>query len=158
MMSRMSLIALLAAVTACGPLTAYHKPGVAVTRLDQDLLSCQVKALDQAPVATVIRQGPPRFYPGRQYCDAAGNCHIRGGFWVPGEVYSADANKSLRVKLENQCMAGNGYQRVQVPRCSQSFAVELDTAGTEVLPPLSDTSCAIREKNGSVKIVSDNRP
>ena len=156
MMFRMIMIFLAGFVASCAPLNLYYKQGVSFERLQSDQLACEVKALNEAPVATQVRQAPPRYYPGQRYCNSAGHCYRGGGFWVPGEVYSYDANRSLRARVENQCMAAKGYQPVEIEQCAQSVAAQVDTARTEVLPPLTERTCAIKNSDGSWQIISVN--
>ena len=140
---------------ACSPLSVYYKQGGSVERLKRDQLMCETRALNEAPVSTVVRQGPPRYYPGGRYCNGSGNCYRRGGFWVPGEVYSTDVNRSLRSRIEAQCMADRGYQPIEIQRCSQGTAsASTDTSRSDVLPPLTENSCAIRYDDGSIEIIS----
>lgn len=156
MTPRIIMIVLVGFVASCAPLSLYYKPGVSVERLQSDQLACEVKALNEAPVATQVRQAPPRYYPGQRYCNSAGHCYRGGGFWVPGEVYSYDANRSLRSRVESQCMASKGYQPVEIEQCPQSVSAQVDTAQTTVLPRLTDGSCAIKNSDGSWQIISRN--
>ncbi len=144
-------------LVTCGPVTLYHKQGSSVSRLKTDLLSCQVDALEKAPVATQIRQYPPYYVPGRRYCRSNGECYTRGGFFAPGEIYSVDVNARLRNDLEEQCMSGRGYRPVALPRCNSAAvpSAPQDTANTaQTLPALSQTSCAARDAAGDWQIIS----
>lgn len=141
------------AVSGCGPLSIYYKPGVAVSRMQTDTLNCEVKALNDAPVANQIRQRPPVYYPGRQYC-SGGNCTYRAGYWVSGGFYTVDVNASLRSRVEDQCMAQIGYQPVRLPRCSAGVAAQVPTAATRTLPQLTENSCSIINDDGTWQIVT----
>ncbi|MDC0656759.1 hypothetical protein N6L27_01960 [Leisingera sp. SS27] len=140
----------LAFTTACGPLPVYYKQGAEVSRLQSDELACATQALKDAPVANQIRQHPPVFHPGRQVCHN-GNCHYYPGYWSEGSIYTVDVNRPLRQRLEKSCMASKGYQQIALKRCTRS------SAGTPIGPrlaPLSEASCAQRNRDGSTVIRS----
>lgn len=153
MMHRVTLALFSVGLCACTPLTIYHREGVPVQRMQADLLDCQVDALSKAPVASQLRRGPPRYIPGSRHCYGSGRCYRYGGYYVPGEVYSVDVNASLRRQLENQCMARQGYQRVEVPNCPAGTPPPEGLEQTQTLPPLSENSCAIRGDAGEWLIV-----
>lgn len=140
-------------LAGCGPLSLYYKPGVSVTRQQNDTTRCQVQALDEVPVNTQIRQGPPIYYPGNRYCNH-GQCWRTQGYWDRGPVYSVDANKGLRNRVTQMCMAEKGYQPVQIQPCSASIKAQVPAAATQTLPPLASTSCFIRNEDGSYQIVT----
>ncbi|NSY38902.1 hypothetical protein [Leisingera sp. ANG59] len=141
---------LLAFATACGPLPIYYKQGAEVSRLQSDELACAAQALKDAPVANEIRQHPPVFYPGRQVC-RNGGCYYYPGYWSEGSIYTVDVNKPLRQRLEKSCMAAKGYQQIALKRCTQRSALSL--AGPR-LAPLTEASCAQRNRDGSTVIRS----
>lgn len=143
------------ALSACEPLTIYHRTGVQVTKMQSDLLECQVDALAKAPVASQIRRGPPRYMPPYRSC-SDGHCYRYGGFFYPGEVYTVDLNATLRGQLETQCMATQGYRRVEIPNCPAGTPSAGDGPQTTTLPPLTENSCAIRGQNAAWEIVEPN--
>jgi len=145
---------LVCAVSACLPLSTYHKEGVPVSRLNSDQTACDVKALRDAPVANQVRQTPDRYVPPRKFCDAEGNCRVRGGYWIEGTIYTVDVNKALRVRVTDQCMASKGYTPVEIPPCPSAVIQNTPPAATKVLPRLTPNSCAIRNKSGSWQIVT----
>ncbi|MBY6055227.1 hypothetical protein [Leisingera daeponensis] len=151
-MQRSSTIAagavLLALTTACGPLPVYYKQGAAVSRLQSDELTCATQALKDAPVANEIRQRPPVYYPGRQVCHGSG-CYFRPGYWADGGIYTVDVNKPLRQRLEKSCMAAKGYQQIALKRCTRQDAAALPGPR---LAPLTEASCAQRNRDGSTVI------
>ncbi|WP_405116319.1 hypothetical protein L0Z64_10165 [Phaeobacter sp. BS23] len=49
---------LVSGMAACGPVPVYYRAGADVARRDADLLSCEVSALRDAPVATQISTAP----------------------------------------------------------------------------------------------------
>lgn len=140
---------------ACAPLTIYHKQGATVSRMQSDTRACRVKALRDVPVNTQIRTTPARYIPQRRVCDASGNnCELRGGYFIPGEVYSFDASKGLRAEVETACMARRGYAPVSIPPCPGNVAQAAKPARTNRLPALTPKSCAIRNQDGSFQIVN----
>ncbi|WP_241482181.1 hypothetical protein [Leisingera sp. ANG-Vp] len=147
----MAGLTLLLAAAACGPLPVYYKQGAEVSRLQTDELSCATVALKDAPVANEIRQHPPIYHPGRKVCHN-GSCYYRPGYWVPGSFYTVDVNRPLRQRLEKSCMASKGYQQIALKRCTQRGAVL--PAGPR-LAPLTETSCAQRNRDGSISIRPD---
>jgi len=147
------LLATLLTLAGCGPATVYYRPGADVARLQTDTLSCQTQALKDAPVANQTRQSPPRYYPGSRYCNNAGRCHHYPGYWEPGRIYTVDVNQPLRSKLEQSCMAGKGYDQVEIKRCPQAM---VDKAGSDfagTLPQLTENSCVIENEAGGLKII-----
>ncbi|TLP64298.1 hypothetical protein FEE96_10970 [Parasedimentitalea maritima] len=139
-------------VTSCAPLSLYYKPGVEVSRMQSDSLTCETLALKDAPVANEIRQSPPIFYPGGEFCNGT-NCYYRPGYWVEGNIYTVDVNRGLRHRIENQCMTDKGYQQVELEICNPSVAKAAGNAQTIRMPQLSEKSCAVRHENGSFLIV-----
>ncbi|MFD2739318.1 hypothetical protein ACFSUD_07060 [Sulfitobacter aestuarii] len=155
-MIRLSLSLFFAAllVSACAPLNTYYRPGVPVGTLNRDTLACEVQALRDVPVATRIRRLPPEFVPSRRICNSAGDCRIRRGYYLPGEIISYDANEGLRDRVETQCMADQGYAPVSIPRCPAGIARAAPAGATRVLPVLVPESCVIRNRDGSFQIVT----
>ena len=143
----MSIALFLLCLPGCLPVSTYYAEGVSAARLDRDTTQCDVLALSQAPVANQTRQSPPRYVP-RRVCDAQGNCHDRGGYWVPGEVYSVDVNKELRSRVKALCMADRGYRSVELPACPKRVADAAPPGRSAVLPRLNANSCAIRTQGG----------
>ena len=139
---------------ACQPVSMYYRPGVTVAKANDDRLDCEVSALRDAPVATQIRQQPSFYVPPRQYCDASGNCYVRGGYWEPGRVYTVDVNAGLRRQLTDRCMAQKGYAPVSIPPCPPSVADAAPRGATTVLPALTANSCSIRNNDGTFQIVN----
>ncbi len=144
-----SLPLLLIALAACTPVSVFYKQDAPVERQQTDLLDCRVDSLAKAPVATELRQGPPRFIPGYRSCNSKGDCVYRGGYYVRGEVYSVDVNASLRRDLLTQCMAVKGYQPVALPRCTAGASV----ITTGRMPALSEKSCVFKDDAGRWQIV-----
>lgn len=148
------LSAALLVLTSCAPLSIYHREGAPVSRMQSDLLSCEISALADVPVNNQIRQEPPVYIPARRYCDADGHCYTRGGYFEAGRIYTVDVNADLRDRAETQCMANEGYMPVTIPNCPNSVFRAVPQASTEVLPRLNPRSCAIRYQDGSWQIVT----
>ena len=146
----LALAALL--LTACAPLSIYHKAGTSVATMDSDLTSCRVDALAKVPTDTRIERSPPRMIP-RRICDRDGNCRIFHDY-VPGEVRSYDANAPLRGRVVEQCMAAKGYTHTELPRCPAGIRNAAPEAATTVLPRLAPNSCAIHNSDGTWQIVT----
>lgn len=140
-------------MAGCAPLDIYYKPGATVEKLDRETTACKVAALKDAPVANQIRREPPILIPGRVYCDGAGYCYDTGPYWVEGRIYTVDVNAGLRRKLEDQCMAAKGFAPVRIPQCPAGTSDKVPARATTRLPPLSETSCAIRYRSGAFQIV-----
>ncbi|MFK7870418.1 MAG: hypothetical protein AB8B58_14415 [Roseobacter sp.] len=147
------LTGLLLFMIACSPVRLYHKAGVPVAQMERAELACRIDAVESAPVANQIRQGPARYVPARRYCNSAGACQIRGGYFVEGEIYSVDVNAGLRREIERQCMADQGFTYIELPQCSSGVSSAVPAAATEVLPPVSAQSCVIRNADGTYQIV-----
>ncbi|CUH62908.1 hypothetical protein TG4357_00369 [Thalassovita gelatinovora] len=153
-MTRIVFFSLVAVMMAgCAPLGLYYQEGAAVSRMNSDVTDCQVSALNKVPVVQELRHTPVRVVPIQQ-CDAKGKNCIRDYEIVGGDPYSVDVNKDLRKKVEAQCMAGKGYQWVELPACSSSVASAAPKQATRVLPALSDKSCAINRGDGHWQIVT----
>ncbi|MGD9293628.1 MAG: hypothetical protein PVI41_01990 [Roseobacter sp.] len=153
-MQRLKYISItLLGLAACTPVSLYYKPNVAVTRLNNDLLDCEVSALKDAPVASQIRRGPPRYIPGYHHCNSKGHCYRSGGYFVPGEAYSVDVNARLRHDLEKRCMGRKGYQLIELPRCSTGVSSADATAIAGQVPLLTENSCVVRENGGRWQII-----
>ncbi len=143
-------------LSACAPAPVYYREGASMAKMEDDLLNCKVAAVKDAPVATELRRGAPRYYPGYLRCNNSGHCYRTGGYFYPGEVYSVDVNASLRRDLENRCMARKGYAPVELPRCRAGTVgtVTTDqTTGTNIMPPLSENSCIIDGNGGPAQII-----
>ena len=148
----MAALFLLLITSACLPLQTFYAEGVSFAALERDETRCDVAALKDAPVATVVRQGPPRYVRTRHCSD--GHCTYSGGIWVPGDVYSVDVNADLRARVKAQCMAGKGYRPVEIPACPGNVAQAAPPGRTTAFPTLNETSCVIRNKDGSIQIVN----
>lgn len=154
MSSSLKIIPALLLLAACGPMSIYYRPGVAVSRMQADTTNCQVAALRDAPVATQIRQRPPIYIPGRNICNSAGNCYLTPGYWADGGIYTVDTNQDLRNRVLDLCMAKKGYQPVTLPACPASVKNAVPAVATVKLPTLTSKSCVIRYNDDNWQIVN----
>ncbi len=141
-------------LSSCGPLSLYYREGASVAGLQQETTQCQVKALNEVPVANQVRQSPPVYWPGRTYCDGRGHCYRSPGWWEPGRVYTVDVNQDLRNTVEAQCMAKKGFRPVSLPPCKQAVKSRVSLTRTTTLPPLSTESCFVKFDDGSFQIIT----
>lgn len=148
------VIAAALGIAACAPLTTYYKPGVSVSALERQTLTCQTRALREVPPSTQVRRTPPRYIPSRRLCDAAGNCRVYPGRHIPGDLITFDPNDGLRKRVEAQCMADQGFAPVSIPPCPGAVARAAPARATSTLPNLNANSCAIRNSDGSFQIVT----
>ncbi|WP_319823774.1 hypothetical protein [Thalassovita sp.] len=129
-------------LAGCVPVDVYHKAGGSLHRLQNDETDCKVSALQQVPVNRMTRITPIRLIP-QQHCERRGDCRIVY-IEVGGNVETYDANLPLRQRVEAQCMARKGYERVELPVCTEKAPATLP--GT--MPPLAEKACAVRTKTG----------
>lgn len=142
-------------VGACTtPLDTYYRPGATVQKVERETIACEVSALRQVPASTQTRRLPPRFVPPQQFCDSAGACTVRPGYYIPGEVVSFDPNDGLRQRVEQQCMADRGYAPVSIPECPESIAAAAPYRAQKTLPKLNAQSCVIYQQDGTFQIVT----
>jgi hypothetical protein len=144
-------------LAGCFPLTLYYQEGAEVARIDRDLMQCRVEALAKVPVDRRSRYIPP-LYDHRTVCNAAGACSTYRIMISPARWETYDANEGFRAEVAQQCMLNKGYARVRLPACSQSVIEATTITATQVQPPLTAGSCAIRLKSGRYQIVTtENR-
>lgn len=134
-------------VAGCGPVAVYHKDRTSFATLEQDLLTCEVQALRDAPVANEIRQDPPVFHPGRRICRKDGSCYHTGGYWREGRIYTVDTNLGLRKRLAQSCMIQEGYSQIEAHRCPPGTVRPPKDALGQLITP-SQNTCAISVKAG----------
>lgn len=131
-------------LAACGPVVAYDKPGVSVSRLGTDLQGCSARANAEAPPdVRVITSYEPRFRASRW-----------GG--PPGWRYEKerdiiDVNEGRRAAALQQCMISQGYRITQLPRCSSTPQA---LSGESRLPRISEQSCVVKVDGIGPVIVS----
>jgi len=142
------------ALAACAPLNIYYKPGASVAVVQRQTTACQVEALAKVPASTRIVREPPYYVPPRVNCNSEGKCVTIPGYFEPGEIYTYDPNDGLRKRVEVQCMADAGFAPASIPPCPPGVAKAAPVRATTTLPALSETSCVIRNKDGSFQIVN----
>lgn len=142
------------ALAGCMPLSLYYKEGVSVQAARDTETSCKIKAARDVPVRTVTRTIPGRFVPSRQICDANGVCQRRGGFYLPPEFITTDANEGLRKEASDLCMRQQGYEFIRLPACKQTVAQTVPSATTSRLPKLTPQACVVRNQGGTWQIVT----
>ena len=141
-------------LAACGPIATFYQAGAPVALMEDTLLDCRVAALQDAPVSTQVRQGPPRYIPGPYYCHRDGRCYRSGGYFAPGEVYTIDTNEGLRTDLTTRCMARAGFDRVELPRCPAGTSAPDLSSDAGTMPALAADSCIRKSSGGSTQIIS----
>ncbi|WP_299559290.1 hypothetical protein [uncultured Sulfitobacter sp.] len=139
---------------ACAPLQTNYKPGVSVAQLNRDQTECDVRAERKVPSRVQIRRLPPEYIPGREVCRKNGKCRVIAGYWIPGETVAFDPTENLRARVGQQCMAERGYAPVSIPQCSDAVRAAAPARVTTRLPRLTDSSCVIRNSDGSFQIVN----
>lgn len=149
----MSTLSTLLVMASCSPTTIYHRDGADVSRVESDLASCQVTALNQVPVDERRRYIPPT-YTYRPYCYAGGHCVQRRVLLRAGYFETFDANESLRASVARLCMTDKGFSRVSLPRCSPDIVEATTITRTKVQPPITESSCIIRIRSGGYQIVN----
>ncbi len=141
-------------LSSCGPLSMYYREGESVSKAQTETTQCQVKALNDAPVANQVRQGPPIYWPGRTYCDGVGRCYRTGGWWEPGRIYTVDVNEGLRANVEAQCMAAKGYRPISLPPCKQNVKSQVQPSRTTTFPQVTANSCFVKFDDGTFQIIT----
>lgn len=140
-------------LSGCLPLSVYYKEGAQVSRIDSDQVQCDVFALKQVPQDIRRRYIPP-VYQTRKHCNSLGHCSVRRILLAPGKWERFDANIGLREKVSAQYMIARGYDRVQLRACSPAVIEATPITATQVQPPLTSQSCAIRIKGDKYQIVT----
>jgi hypothetical protein len=146
------------ALSACAPgTTTYaYRANTAPAQADRDSFQCQVEATRTIPVNTQVRQRPGYWIPPRTICDRDGkNCYVEPSEWIPGEVYSYDANAGLRTEYIRRCLAGRGYTLTAVDLCPGGTTAEgpLAQALLSRLRPVRDGACAINISERSSNLI-----
>ena len=121
------------------PQPFYLKTGSTVQEHNRILLKCEVEAAQKVPVSNQISTTPifktPTYttpvscYSGYgRYVTCSGG-QTMGGQTFGGNVVTSDANLGLRQRLQDQCMADNGYTLKNLKPCN-----DLDMADGENFP------------------------
>jgi len=128
----------LVALPACLPVSTYYQEGASLALIQRAQTACEVRALRDAPVAQVVRQGPARWVPGARTCNASGTCFTAPGRYVPGPITTVDVNADLRARVEQQCMADQGFTPARIPACPPGIQRAAPPGATTTLPRLTD--------------------
>ena len=154
-MKHRTKFALLAAflIPSCAPLQIYYKEGETVARMDRDQSACEIQALSQVPTDLRTRYVPPTYAP-YQVCSGTGHCYWHQRIISPGRYEKYDANLGLREKVTSQCMADKGYALTNIKQCDTATTRATRLQATQVLPPISENSCAVRLKSGRWQIIN----
>ncbi|GGE24845.1 hypothetical protein GCM10011360_11570 [Primorskyibacter flagellatus] len=131
-----------------------YREGASTQQVSRDRYACATEALRLAPVNKVTTVEPGMYVPPQQFCDAAGNCTTRPGYYERPEIITTDVNAPERRSLENQCVAAKGYDRVSLPLCSDAVKAQVTPAITRTQPPLTKGSCIIPRGGDNYQIVN----
>lgn len=142
------------ALGGCSGYSGYYQAGQTVSRLSADQTACDVTGVQQVPPNTQLRRTAPTLIPPREICRSDGKCRVIPARYEPGDTYTVDVNEGLRNRVVAQCMAGRGYERVQVPGCSAQVARAAKALAPRTLPPLNDAVCAARAADGTPVFVT----
>lgn len=140
-------------LAACAPLELFYKEGETVSQMARDELACETTALRQVPADIRTRYIPPTYQP-YKICNGYGHCYWHQRLLSPGRYETYDANAPLRTRATQQCMGEKGYVPTKIKRCDSATTRTTALRATQVLPPLSSNSCAIRLKSGRWQIVT----
>ncbi len=140
-------------LAGCAPLQLYHKEGETVARMERDELACETTSLRQVPADIRTRYIPPTYHSYKT-CNAFGHCYWNRRLVSPGRFEKYDANQGLRTRVTQQCMADKGYVQTKIKRCNTATTRATTIRATQVLPPVTAQSCAIKLKSGRWQIVT----
>lgn len=158
-------IACAALLGACAPTvqSLWWKEGAGTSRADI-LTDCEVEALSRVPRDTAIATTPvtvtPRIVvPPKTVCETVDGKEVctttpgysHGGQVIGGQTYTYDRNDDLRERVLAQCMAREGFTRVQFPTCTtedRRLGVTLASSGR--LPPAERVLCVSVDPAGWV--------
>ncbi|MEO0343747.1 MAG: hypothetical protein AAF198_09955 [Pseudomonadota bacterium] len=130
---RSFLFLTLVILTGCGTRVFFYQDGQEQDVLASDLASCEAKALKEAPVYLIeddFEVGAISLKPGKR-------------IFVPSTHITRDVNLGRRARLERQCMADNGYIRLELKRCEAPDAINIEEQ--DVLPPAERVLCYVTD-------------
>lgn len=137
------MLLLMTLLTGCTTVTLLWKPGVSLSQKQNDYDQCTIAAMREVPVNQVTNYSAGYYNPGTTQCNRIGNsvsCYQVGSVNIPGSVNSYDANQELRDRIRDRCLAAKGYQRKEVPICTNANQIaEADRAKT-----IDEIKCGVR--------------
>lgn len=104
-----------------------YKPDstVSISQKEQDMFECEVEAIRAVPQDNKLITTPT--YTSPVSCNTIGySTYCSGGNVYGGDVYTIDANLSLRREYESRCLAQRGYLTTQspIPKCTEDQVPE----------------------------------
>jgi hypothetical protein len=103
-----------------GPTASYQKPGTTRQQRRDEILQCQVAALQTVPQAASTRYSPGFSAPGTTVCNTVGyttTCNQVGAVNIPGRLTTVDVNSGIRDQYLDLCMRQRGYQFLPARFC-----------------------------------------
>jgi hypothetical protein len=99
-----------------------YKSNVSVSQKDQDYFECDLASTQVVPANSQVGTTPMYVTPRQTSCYGY-SCTTTGGQVLGGDIYSYDANASLRSDYYNRCLAAKGYSVVTLPMCPPNTVV-----------------------------------
>ncbi len=134
----------------------WYRQNVAPSAPKTEEIDCRVSAAQRVPVSTHVAQNPAYRVPVTTTCYNSGgtySCYQSGGQVYGGDVYSYDANASLRKEVMNQCMAQKGYRLITLRSCEDAD-LKRGLPSYQLLPPLNANSCAHQVPSGGYVFIT----
>lgn len=151
----MPLVATTLLLSGCLTSEFAYKPGITPAERNADLTQCRSRALAQFPVDKVTRRTPVQYVPARRICKKGGkDCRTIPGEFRGGDVIVTDINAQARTQGVSACLGARGYETVALPQCQGDDLTEVKTHLQGVYPPLASDSCAVRMKDGTIKVLT----
>ena len=133
-----------------------YQKGKTLKQANNDILDCQVAALQKVPSNTAVYTTPKYTTP-VECSESFGSVSCTGGQTTGGNVVSYDANTQLRQRVTEQCMDNRGYKIVDYAICprdaqkkmNKKIAQEGEDLDQKMIPP-SENSCAYVHKQKTI--------
>lgn len=144
------------------PLTSYpYKADANRAILQNEMTDCQVNAAQRVPQQTVISTTPTYTTPVQTFCNRVGYqtiCNSTGGQTYGGNVVTSDANTDLRNRVFYQCMAGKGWEWVNIPVCRDGVGPEnLRSGRNGGLPVRTAATCYLSTEQDPTSVFIGNQ-
>lgn len=137
-----------------------YKNSTTVAQKDRDTLECEVLATRAVGSNMQVGTTPTYTTPVQTNCYRIGNslqCNMIGGQVYGGNVYSYDANASLRADVARQCLADRGYTFTEIPACaSNAVTPEIKQSLSGQLQPAGPNACAVLVSNRGANALNRN--